>query len=677
MSIAGEERDGIVSEGMSVSSSSSVPFPPSSANLASQSAPVLVHSESSSSNLTSSDKLSALPGIHSSPALDRLLQATRPARRSLDAPGSQVLPSLESASPGLVNLSRFPSRASGSENSVAGRETPKQRVSFESDHVSLPATFQNIRQVDLLAMSSRVSQRNDPSAASPFARSEESSHPASQSQRPTISTSPRKQGATTPHSASPSQSRAASPLRWFGWNLHRAHSRDEPFIPVDPFRIHFPFFASPSSTPQRSSVALLDVNCATCLPLPTNCTPGSKFRFRSCAHGLRKALTDTLPRHIYLHSLFRLPALYFSRVARIFEDAEVSKHEIQRMIEACAPANTENDLAAGIGANLGISAAFGPARSRNGGSVFPFPEDWNPPTVSPALSRFKHSWELFVDTLIREWKTLNLVSVLLCTAILTMFQIQDAAGDPLTRFAALFSLIFAIMSLTYGCVYIVQFGAMRSMYKASRWAEEAQKTKTFIWWNIWVLLAMPAIWLAWAMVAFCVAILSYIWRTGSSADPSDGTRQPLSPSQALAVRIVLTAVFTLGLVYFVMALRTFASYGEREAGWRRSWLATRHPRMGERARERRRPEEDRDRERGRRRERDRQGQGHERERSPDVDGKQSPITGLGLLGVSGSSVKGFASVSSVLAEDSDGEKGEKRHSTYPMGDLKGKVSPKL
>lgn len=52
-----------------------------------------------------------------------------------------------------------------------------------------------------------------------------------------------------------------------------------------------------------------------------------------------------------------------------------------------------------------------------------------------------------------------------------MFQIQDAAGDPLTRYSALFSLIFSIMSLTYGCIYIVQFGTMRSMYKASRWAE--------------------------------------------------------------------------------------------------------------------------------------------------------------------------------------------------------------
>ncbi len=52
-----------------------------------------------------------------------------------------------------------------------------------------------------------------------------------------------------------------------------------------------------------------------------------------------------------------------------------------------------------------------------------------------------------------------------------MFQVPEAAGDPLTRWAAILSLIFALMSLTYGIVYIVQFGTMRSMYKASRWAE--------------------------------------------------------------------------------------------------------------------------------------------------------------------------------------------------------------
>lgn len=278
----------------------------------------------------------------------------------------------------------------------------------------------------LIAISSRTSLRHENTPASP--QSSRSRAESRASRNPQFSPSPLKDQIPTPKSASPSQSRAASPLRFFGWNLHRQPSRDEPFIPVDPFQLHFRFFASPSSTPQRHSVDLLNVDCSntcmTCLPLPTTCTPGSRFRFRSCGRGIRHFLVDIFPRQIYLHTLLRLPALYFSRVSRIFEDAEVSKHEVYRMIEACAPANGEDGLAAGLAANGAFSAAFGTARGRNGGSVFPFPEDWNPPSVSPALVRFKHSWEVFVDSLLREWKTLNLVSVLLCTLVLVIVSLE-------------------------------------------------------------------------------------------------------------------------------------------------------------------------------------------------------------------------------------------------------------
>jgi len=149
---------------------------------------------------------------------------------------------------------------------------------------------------------------------------------------------------------------------------------------------------------------------------------------------------------------------------------------------------------------------------------------------------------------------------------LTIFQVPDAAGDPLTRWPAIFSLICALMSLTYGCTYIVQFGSMRSMYKASRWAEESQKTKTVIWWNVWVMLAIPAIWLAWSMIAFCIAILSFVWRTGATTDPPDGNRPQLSPAAAVIIRVIVTFIFGLGVVHFIMIVRTFGTYGARERG---------------------------------------------------------------------------------------------------------------
>ncbi|KAJ6616989.1 hypothetical protein B0H10DRAFT_1346813 [Mycena sp. CBHHK59/15] len=55
---------------------------------------------------------------------------------------------------------------------------------------------------------------------------------------------------------------------------------------------------------------------------------------------------------------------------------------------------------------------------------------------------------------------------------------------------------------------LIRFGTMRRMHKASSFANEAQKDTTNIWWNVWVLLAMPAVWLSWSIIMFFVSIMS-------------------------------------------------------------------------------------------------------------------------------------------------------------------------
>ena len=47
----------------------------------------------------------------------------------------------------------------------------------------------------------------------------------------------------------------------------------------------------------------------------------------------------------------------------------------------------------------------------------------------------------------------------------------EAADNPITRSTALLSLICALMSLSYGCIYIMRFGTMRSIYRSSMWDE--------------------------------------------------------------------------------------------------------------------------------------------------------------------------------------------------------------
>ena len=41
-------------------------------------------------------------------------------------------------------------------------------------------------------------------------------------------------------------------------------------------------------------------------------------------------------------------------------------------------------------------------------------------------------------------------------------------------------------------------------------AQDAQRSRTALLWNAWVLLAMPAVWLGWAVLAFVVAAWFFV-----------------------------------------------------------------------------------------------------------------------------------------------------------------------
>ncbi|KAF7345430.1 hypothetical protein MVEN_01561000 [Mycena venus] len=289
-------------------------------------------------------------------------------------------------------------------------------------------------------------------------------------------------------------------------------------------------------------------NYSTGLPRPATSSSSSvksSSTLQTVISTVAFVVLEYTPRQIYLHFLLRIPSLYFSRVTRIFEDARLSLPDIKRM----ARAKTDQ---------WDASANFIWQPSMQTPDQMPLPR---------SLLQFRSSWEGFIDSLMREWKTLNVISVLLMSAILTMLQIE-AASHPITRTSALFSLICALMSLLYGCMYIIRFGTMRKMHKASTFANEAQKTTPGIWWNVWVLLAMPAVWLAWSIISFLTCIMSFIWLSGSSQDQLDFA---VSPRTALGLRIGLTAVFSLGVIYFGLIVRTFHRYGDPLD---REWMRT-------------------------------------------------------------------------------------------------------
>ncbi|KAI5892386.1 uncharacterized protein SCHCODRAFT_02290794 [Schizophyllum commune H4-8] len=129
---------------------------------------------------------------------------------------------------------------------------------------------------------------------------------------------------------------------------------------------------------------------------------------------------QVVPTTLYLCALFRLPALYFSRVARVFENADLCRRDIIRMAVARA---TQWEKA------LGGRDAYGGTRDHARGGIhkdasggfrdYAYGYQFHEPQgyeLSFPLLQFKKTWEQFVDNLLHEWKVLNVISALLTSS---------------------------------------------------------------------------------------------------------------------------------------------------------------------------------------------------------------------------------------------------------------------
>lgn len=111
-------------------------------------------------------------------------------------------------------------------------------------------------------------------------------------------------------------------------------------------------------------------------------------------------ILDTIPRQIYLYTLLCLPYLYYSRVARIFEEADMSLPMIQQGIVDAAKENMS-------------TLDPGSKESQTHKNTWQHSLHLEPLRENIAYMRLQDTWQTFIDSLLREWKTLNIISVLL------------------------------------------------------------------------------------------------------------------------------------------------------------------------------------------------------------------------------------------------------------------------
>ncbi|RDB16364.1 hypothetical protein Hypma_002736 [Hypsizygus marmoreus] len=297
---------------------------------------------------------------------------------------------------------------------------------------------------------------------------------------------------------------------------------DEEFNPPNPFDIGDIDVVPPTMTADS-----IDSNTASKRALePLNCLP-SAFQ----AH-VRRQYYKVL-QAFYLLLLLRLPLFYRTRVILILNEVHFTKKEL-------------------------IKTAISNLAKQQ--QRFQPHQTYSAYSVDSAKLGLKKTWEDFIDSLIREWKINNIISILLVTAITSTLQIEAASSDALVRNVALVSLLCSLMSLLYGSIYIVRFSMMRPLHKAVEWALEERKNVKVVLWNVWVLLSMPAVWLSWSLVIYVICVMSFAWRT-SPGNKTVPVVTPTHNASQLAANIVLSIILLVGLIYFALIINTLRRYG--------------------------------------------------------------------------------------------------------------------
>ncbi|KAF8872949.1 hypothetical protein BD779DRAFT_1679471 [Infundibulicybe gibba] len=313
---------------------------------------------------------------------------------------------------------------------------------------------------------------------------------------------------------------------------HHPPSPTDTIILTNPFTgQHWPL-TPPPEQPHESDQQQNHVEEEKCSEENQDVTPhksgelSSKIPFRMSMDTVVNAAQEVI-KGAYLLALLRLPPMYFVRVGRVIHDAELSQEDVDEILL----------LSDDAWENMTVWAD-----SRR-----------------TKLATFKSSWESFASSLIKEWKTFNVVSVLLLSSVVAILQLQT---DPSSacQISALLSLLFGLMSLLYGCLYIIRFGTMKKMYSAARYVENAKKTDKSAFWNAWVLIAMPAVWLSWSIICFFVCILSYVWQ-GQGGNTNSGTTTSTPP---LPFQIAISVIFSIGIIYFAMVVRVFNHYARED-----------------------------------------------------------------------------------------------------------------
>ncbi|KAH9925257.1 uncharacterized protein B0H18DRAFT_382079 [Fomitopsis serialis] len=176
----------------------------------------------------------------------------------------------------------------------------------------------------------------------------------------------------------------------------------------------------------------------------------------------------------------------------------------------------------------------------------------------PQLSDFPVAWSRFVGGLQTEGLAFEFLGGTYMVIVFGLLQSSSLAANPVCTFLGITCAIASVFSVAYKPVFRSIMSRMSDPWRGLAWVQASMDIPTSSWNSAPRLLAVPAVWLAWATVALIAFLLYEAWaglRDVSSTTPS-------SPRLNILLSVFITIELLVGLVQAVYVVPAFAKLCE-------------------------------------------------------------------------------------------------------------------
>ncbi|KAJ7752587.1 hypothetical protein B0H16DRAFT_1545870 [Mycena metata] len=167
---------------------------------------------------------------------------------------------------------------------------------------------------------------------------------------------------------------------------------------------------------------------------------------------------------------------------------------------------------------------------------------------------FNEACKEFYMRCIDEWTMAGTSAAILFGVLYTTIQIPGVTFDPAMLTVVQLSTVCLFFGTIYTFILTMAFKRLAKTAKGVLWIREAKCAPRKVFWDAWIMLALPLAWISWGVFYFGIFIMTFLWRSGGATQESGLNNPKPAAYESYVPRVATSFTFALGVVYLMLTV---------------------------------------------------------------------------------------------------------------------------